>query len=581
METHHKMLKITFKKIIIFATVATAIVALIIAVKNTGKHSLVLRGSSGYEIIVNSHIKNIAADKHHTKITAYAKYIEEYNGNNIIYFLINNISGSSIKNIIIPVEMSNNGSIIHIEYPAGIENDKTLYSLFQYIFQTISPVYNSSINEWEDILYTNNGFIKYHYMQNGKNIKKVKNLIEEYNVNVNIELSDISLTLSNSFWLENASSNEIVTIKASGLANSEVTNTIKLVQIPFDNNLEKYFNKPYSKLLAEYKENKKTLFDTNRNYIAKYIPIDNKSMAALLADFNEKFNAMNDDSNKSYFAMLKLLQNNPQLLASIPKKIKEIGESNDVAARMLIGILEKIGTADAQNTLTIIMKDKEIITANRIRAIVALNGVSNPSDHTIDSLIQLSSIRSSDENNFIADTSVLALGSAGSKLLGKTDKYEDVRNYFDTTLAGSDETTYNTLLGIGNTSDEYFYNKVTPYLTSPNEYNREAAVFAAASTNFNEFIQGAESFLSNESSAGVRSKVYDAFTESMRPTAQMTNIVKENFKQESSVVQNSMLNYLKRNSKQPEAEKFLQELMTSSNISAQEKVNIRHILGSK
>ena len=95
------MLNITFKKIIIFATMAAAIVALIIAVKNTGKHSLVLKGSSGYEIIVNSQIKNIAADKHQTKITAYAKYIEEYNGNNIIYFLINNISGSSIKNIII------------------------------------------------------------------------------------------------------------------------------------------------------------------------------------------------------------------------------------------------------------------------------------------------------------------------------------------------------------------------------------------------------------------------------------------------------------------------------------------------
>lgn len=575
------MLNSKAKKIIILAVVASVTTALIIAFKNTNKDTLILNGSSGYEITFNSQVKNITANKKQIKLTAYAKYIEEFNGNSVIYFLINKISSSSIKNIIIPVEMSTSGNIINIEYPAVIENDEMLYSLFQYFFQTIPPVSNSSAGKWEDVFYTDNGYIKYQYNQNGKSIQKTKNVIEEYNIDVNVKVSDIALTLSNSFWLENAYSKEILSIKASGLSNSEVTNSIELEQIPFDNSLNKYFEKSYSQLTAEYKNDKKKLFDTKRNHVAKYVPVDNKSMSALLSEFNEKFNAMNDDSNKSYFAMMKLLKNNPQLLASIPNKIKEIGETNDVAARMLIGILEKIGTADAQNALTIIMKDKDIITANRIRAIVALNGVLNPSDHTIDSLIQLSAVRNNDENKFIADTSVLALGSAGSKLIGKTDKYEDVRNYFDTTLAGSDENTYNTLLGIGNTSDEYFYNKVTPYLQSSNEYNREAAVFAAANTNFNEFMQGAESFLSNEVSANVRSKVYDAFTESMHPTPEMTNIVKNNFKQESSVVQNSMLKYLKRNAKQPEAEKYLQELMTSSTISAQEKINIRHILGSK
>lgn len=568
------------KKIIIAAAVAAAAIIVII-VKNNQTDTLNLKGSSGYNITFTSHIHNITVNKKQVKMTVYAKYVEEYSDNNIIYFLINNVSSSSIKNIIIPVEMTNSGNIVHIEYPAVIENDKVLFSIFEYFFQTINPVVNSNTNKWEDILYTDSGYIQYEYVQNGKSIHKIKNSINEYNVDVNVKSSNIDLTLSDYFWLENAVSRENIAIQITGISDSEVTNFIELEQIPYDSSYDKYFNKSYSQLTAEYKENKKEIFDTKRNFVAQYIPVDNKSMEALLAEFNEKFTAMNDDSNKSYFAMMKLLKDNPQLLASIPNKIKEIGETNDVAARMLIGILEKIGTADAQNALTIIMKDKDIITPNRIRAIVALNGVLNPSDHTIDSLIQLSAVRNNEENKFIADTSVLALGSAGSKLIGKTDKYEDVRNYFDTTLSANDENTYNTLLGIGNTSDEYFYSKVTPYLQSPNEYNREAAVFAAANTNFNEFMNGAESFLKNESSASVRSKVYDAFTDSMRSTPEMTNIVKENFKQESSVVQNSMLNYLKRNSKQPEAEKYLQELMTSSSISAQEKINIRHILGSK
>lgn len=568
------------KKIIIAAAVAAAAIIVII-VKNNQTDTLNLKGSSGYNITFTSQIHNITVNKKQVKMTVYAKYVEEYSDNNIIYFLINNVSSSSIKNIIIPVEMTNSGNIVHIEYPAVIENDKVLFSIFEYFFQTINPVVNSNTNKWEDILYTDSGFIQYEYVQNGKSIHKIKNSINEYNVDVNVKSSNIDLTLSDYFWLENAVSRENIAIQITGISDSEVTNFIELEQIPYDSSYDKYFNKSYSQLTAEYKENKKEIFDTKRNFVAQYIPVDNKSMEALLAEFNEKFTAMNDDSNKSYFAMMKLLKDNPQLLASIPNKIKEIGETNDVAARMLIGILEKIGTADAQNALTIIMKDKDIITPNRIRAIVALNGVLNPSDHTIDSLIQLSAVRNNEENKFIADTSVLALGSAGSKLIGKTDKYEDVRNYFDTTLSANDENTYNTLLGIGNTSDEYFYSKVTPYLQSPNEYNREAAVFAAANTNFNEFMNGAESFLKNESSASVRSKVYDAFTDSMRSTPEMTNIVKENFKQESSVVQNSMLNYLKRNSKQPEAEKYLQELMTSSSISAQEKINIRHILGSK
>lgn len=89
----------------------------------------------------------------------------------------------------------------------------------------------------------------------------------------------------------------------------------------------------------------------------------------------------------------------------------------------------------------------------------------------------------------------MALGSAGSKLLGKTEKYEDVRNYFDNNLTGDNENTYNTLLGIGNTSDKYFYNKISPFLKSPNKYNREAAVYAAANTNMSEFMVNADAFL--------------------------------------------------------------------------------------
>lgn len=42
-----------------------------------------------------------------------------------------------------------------------------------------------------------------------------------------------------------------------------------------------------------------------------------------------------------------------------------------------------------------------------------------------------------------------------------------------------------------------------------------------------------------------------------------------------------MLNYLKRNSKQPEVEAYLKELISSNAITPQERIDIRHVLGSK
>lgn len=568
-------------KLIIAITAAIAAVIALVIYSNSTK-SLVLSGSSGYDIVLTSEAHDIKQRIDQIRLTMYAKNVEKLNNNNIIYFLITDVSTSKLKNIIIPVEMADNGNIVHIEYPAAVENDDMLYSLFQYFFQTINPVMHKDAKQWEDVLYTDNGYIKSQYTQKGSNIEKTKNLVEDYNIDINIVSSDIKLSLSSSFWLKNASSNEDFIVKGSGgISNAQINNTVKLEQIPYDKQYDSYFTKNYSTLLAEYKKEKQYIFDTKRNYLANYKKLDSTALALVMKEFEDKFSKMNDNSNDSYFAMKKLLEKNPQLLASIPKKLKQIGEEDNVAARMLIGMLSHIGTADAQSILTVIMKDDEIAFKNRLRAVVALNTVQNPSDHTIDSLIQTSQLRDSDDNNVIADSSILALGSAGSKLLGKTEKYDDVRNYFDNALVSSDENTSSTLLGIGNTADEYFYDKVTPYLTSQNESNREAAVYAAASTNFNEFMNGADSFLQNETSASVRSKVYDAFTASTQPTAEMTNIVKNNFKNEASVVQNSMLSYLKKNAKQVESEQYLQELMNSNMISSQEKIDIRHVLGSK
>ena len=248
---------------------------------------------------------------------------------------------------------------------------------------------------------------------------------------------------------------------------------------------------------------------------------------------------------------------------------------------MVIGILEKIGSADAQSALSTIMKDKDIIETNRIRAIVALNGVEKPSDHTVDTLINQAAIRDNKDDNIIANTSLLALGSAGYKLMDKTDKYNEIQAYFENTLNNDSINRRTTLLSIGNTADKYFYNKVSPYLKDNNPENRAAAVYAASSINMNEFMGNVESFLQNEKENSVRAEVYSAFALSRHPTEQMTNIIKENFYKESKQSETNMITYLKNNINKPTSAALLKEILNSNTLSPNESMEVRKLLRTR
>lgn len=554
--------------------------------------ALKLSGQSGYNVVwtLNTTAYKVPIT---AKIDMYVKSMEKKDDKVILYFLVHKVEYDvfepKIYNAIIPVTMAKNGNILNVEYPLRLEKEYSdvlskkssnipLKRLFDYIIYGLEPVINNNLTHYENITYTKNGYIKSSYKIKHSHICKSRIFIEENNMPYDIDLSEIFINLSNSFWIKNAAFHEI--IKDNAL-NQKVESTISINQIPYDNTMDSFFEKPYDVLSSEYKKENFSFYDMQRNSQAEKKKYSAKTKEKLNAEFNNAFLKLNNNSNESYNNMKKLLEENPYLISQVPDKVKSEGKNNNDANRMVIGILEKIGSADAQSALSTIMKDKDIIETNRIRAIVALNGVEKPSDHTVDTLINQAAIRDNKDDNIIANTSLLALGSAGYKLMDKTDKYNEIQAYFENALNNDSINRRTTLLSIGNTADKYFYNKVSPYLKDNNPENRAAAVYAVSSINMNEFMGNVESFLQNEKENSVRAEVYSAFALSRHPTEQMTNIIKENFYKESKQSQTNMITYLKNNINKPTSAALLEEILNSNTLSPNESMEVRKLLRTR
>ncbi len=585
------------KKSAVIITAAILIVAAVVLIRsllvfNSDTKKLKLNGQSGYNVVITAY--DTASKTASTcDMTIYVKSVGKYENDYVLYFLVQSADfgkgGKKDYNALIPVVMGENGNIVQVDYPYELEEeyDKAintpgtvipLKKYFEYFIYACEPVINDKIKQYEYVTYIPGGYIKSSYHNKDDHIEKTRNYGEVNGMDYRFQLSEISINLSKKFWIKNAASHEIL---RDDYMSSNIDNTVSVTEMPFDTSLNYFFEKPYNILAAEYKKQIYSYYDEKRNKTIKIEDHGKNIKEQFNKEFSEKFTKLNDNSNESYFAMKDLLEKNPYLIYEVPKKIKSAKDNDNDAARMVIGILEKIGTADAQSALSTIMKDKDIAEKNRIRAIVALNGVENPSDYTVDTLISQAGIRKNQEDSIIANTSLLALGSAGSKLIDKTDKYNEIRSYFDKSLGNAAQPKRQTLLSIGNTSDKYFYDKVTPYLSDNDPANRAAAVYACASIDINKFMDLTDNILEKEKDDSVRSEVYQAFASSRNPESRMTELAEKNYFQESRQAQNNIIKYLKNNINDQKSYKLLKEILDSDTLPPSEKIEIRKLLRNR
>jgi len=97
----------------------------------------------------------------------------------------------------------------------------------------------------------------------------------------------------------------------------------------------------------------------------------------------------------------------PEAAARVPRKVAEVG---DAAAALLLHALELAGTPEAQEALLDVAEGGGQARANRIRALVALNGVEAPTADTLERL-ERAARGAGAERSGVASTALLALGA--------------------------------------------------------------------------------------------------------------------------------------------------------------------------
>jgi hypothetical protein len=155
-----------------------------------------------------------------------------------------------------------------------------------------------------------------------------------------------------------------------------------------------------------------------------------------------------------YHELLDLLRSTPGLIESVPAVLQAGAGSLDGSDALIRG-LEEIGTGAAQEALLAIPSDGSLRHTDRLRAIIALGGVESPTEAAFAGLWALAGQRSDPASLDLSNTALLALGSAGSRLVDAPERRAAVRSGLVDRLRATEDVGERTMLlkAIGNLRD--------------------------------------------------------------------------------------------------------------------------------
>lgn len=173
----------------------------------------------------------------------------------------------------------------------------------------------------------------------------------------------------------------------------------------------------------------------------------------------------------------KILKSDPDLAFWLAEQIEQPGMTGATDA-WLIHLLERSGTPQAQEALVMVMDDPYYRTWNRVRAIVALGGVADPTEEVIASLVYISQNRDDADAEDMANAALMALGSIG-KTLAESDPQQaaQIRDDLVATLdmARDPSETGMVLKAMENMADPALGEVISPYLQDDAPFVRSAA----------------------------------------------------------------------------------------------------------
>ena len=187
-------------------------------------------------------------------------------------------------------------------------------------------------------------------------------------------------------------------------------------------------------------------------------------------------------------------------------------------------VFELAGTPSAQVALSSVVTDERWMQTDRMRAIVALAGITDPTEGTIDVLWSTAQLGpASREHGQVAGTAVLALGSLGKSLSAEQDEqYSALRSGLlsGTTSYSDPVEREHYILAIGNTHDTSLAAEIVPLLNDPAPVVRAAAAKSLGRLGSNGVADNLMTHFGQEKNNNVRAAMMEALVSWDVPTTQ-------------------------------------------------------------
>ena len=359
------------------------------------------------------------------------------------------------------VKFALNGEILDVKFPGKSENFAGLLQLI-YSLEIINLEKKSYKTKERDSTGSYEAFYKKDLTTIQKQKSKyinVTNPNNNYSAKVEDSFTQAQIDTKKS-WLKELNLNERITLIDEN-KNQFAKNTNRIYLLKTDESIDK--------TLQIYKENRdiKILLEEFEVLQKKDINIFEKISNETLKDKFIKTNTTLEklDNKINEKSSLMEIKKYIELFPSETYKLKKIIlESDDIKAMRLIAILPMINTKESQNLLVELAIDEEIKHRDKIRSIIALGDIIQPSDKTIEQLMQISDSKGDVLSDDKADTALLTL----SIYVKYKEKKDIIKNYLASEYqsVSSLSKEKNLLLSMQNAGAENFLDEIENSLNS-------------------------------------------------------------------------------------------------------------------
>lgn len=482
------------------------------------------------------------------------------------------------------VEMSKQGKPLYFHFPRylNVTNQKFIQEIINSV-QVVLPV--NSTQAWQTNETHNTGYYQARYQREPNNevhkhktdyltitLQNVGNNNDSFNLSLTDQIHQSDFTARPAFqqsWLSTLTGHEKIDIHTSKgklaslasqlqftLSNDPKDPSLAIWQAPnnYDRVLKQFATATgdptlsqdvvaQSKLDALREHYANTDLTTLVNSIDSLFPEPDLIKAADIVPHIQKLE--------------ELLTAYPDQALEMPALLDTLNPSQKLSA-YLIGVLEQVGTPQAQQALSTIALNPEpepAVQNRAVQAIMSFNFIKEPEPQVTETLWQLAD----SDNTERADTALLAIGSVMSH--ADSEQYDQVRDALSERLQQSTPAEQPILLkAIGNSGDASFLPEVEPYLTADKSRVRAAAVQAMRGFEDPQVLDHLVNAITTDSHRDVRRAALNALQE-REDQSQAVSPLKDYFPQETEYqLQKKLIQFLGQHKQEdPEIIKVLQQ----------------------